>query len=111
MVSKNEKSPDDSEKPDKNMHKDKGKYVLAGKSCLLQVPVKRTSYEDTLNLANINSLQDDNDNRDMENILQVASGTDNTGNENTEKENTNLPDMKIKIESRKTKPVLETVQP
>nr|WP_235283775.1 MULTISPECIES: type II/IV secretion system ATPase subunit [unclassified Methanosarcina] len=110
MVSKNEKSPDDSEKPDKNIHKGEGEDVLAGKSCLLQVPVKRTFYKDTLNRANINSLQADNDNRDLENILPKASGTDNTGNENTENENTDLPDMKIKIENRKPKPVLETVQ-
>nr|WP_235282941.1 ATPase, T2SS/T4P/T4SS family [Methanosarcina sp. 1.H.T.1A.1] len=110
MVSKNEKSPDDSEKPDKNIHKGEGEDVLAGKSCLLQVPVKRTFYKDTLNRANINSLQADNDNRDLENILPKASGTDNTGNENTENANTDLPDMKIKIESRKPKPVLETVQ-
>lgn len=110
MDSKNEKSPDDSEKPDKNIHKGEGEDVLAGKSCLLQVPVKRTSYKDTLNRANINSLQADNDNKDMENILPKASETDNTGNENTENENTDLPDMKIKIESRKTKTVLETVQ-
>nr|WP_235283104.1 ATPase, T2SS/T4P/T4SS family [Methanosarcina sp. 2.H.A.1B.4] len=110
MVSKNEKSPDDSEKPDKNIHKGEGEDVLAGKSCLLQVPVKRTFYKDTLNRANINSLPADNDNRDLENILPKASGTDNTGNENTENANTDLPDMKIKIESRKPKPVLETVQ-
>ncbi|MHC1756631.1 MAG: type II/IV secretion system ATPase subunit [Methanosarcina sp.] len=110
MVSKNEKSPDDSEKPDKNMRKGEGKSVLAGKSCLLQVPVERTSYEDTPNIANTNSLKADDDNRDMEDILQEASGTDNTGDEGTKSENTDLPDMKIKVESRKTKPVLETVK-
>lgn len=110
MVSKREKSPDDSEKPDLNMRKGEGKYVLAGKSCLLQVPVKRTSDEDAQNIANTNSLEVDNDNRDMINILQEASGTDITGNESTESEDAGLPDMKIKIESRKTKPVLETVK-
>jgi len=110
MVSKNEKSPDDSEKPDKNMLKGDGKDVQAGKSSLLQVPIKRTSSEDILNIANINSLQADNNNIDKENIQKEASGTDNTGNGNTENENTDLPDMKIKIENRKTKPVLKTVQ-
>ena len=108
MVSKNEKSPDDLEKPDNNMLKGEGKDVQAGKSCLLQVPVEKTSSGDTLSIANINSLQADNDNRDMKNIIQEASGTDTTGNENTENKNTDLPEMKIKVESRKTEPVLET---
>ena len=110
MVSKNEKSPDDSEKPDKNMHKDGEKDVQAGKSCLLQVPVKKTSSGDTLNTDNDNKLQVDNNNRDMKNIIQEDSGTDNTGNENKENESVDLQDMKIKIESRKTKPVLKNVQ-
>ncbi|MDD3247721.1 MAG: type II/IV secretion system ATPase subunit [Methanosarcina sp.] len=110
MVSKNEKSPDDSEKPDKNMRKSEEKDVQAGKSCLLQVPVKKTSSGDTLNTDNINKFQADNNNRDMKNIIQAASGTDNTGNENKENEIIDLQDMKIKIESRKTKPVLKNVQ-
>lgn len=110
MVSKNEKSPDDSKKPDKNMLKGDEKDVQAGKSSLLQVPIKRISSEDTLNITNINSLQADNNNRDREHIQKEASGTDNTGNGNTENEKTDLPNMKIKIENRKTKPVLKTVQ-
>ncbi len=110
MVSKNEKSPDDSEKPDKNMHKGEENDVQAGKSCLLQVPVKKTSSGDTLNTDYINKLQADNNNRDMKNIIQEASGINNTGNENKEKEIVDLPDMKLKIESRKTKSVLKNVQ-
>ncbi|AKB19125.1 MULTISPECIES: type II/IV secretion system ATPase subunit [unclassified Methanosarcina] len=110
IVSKNEKSPDDSEKPDKNMLKGDGKDAQAGKFSLLQVPIKRTYSEDTLNIANINSPQAGNNNRDRENIQKEASGTENTENENTEYENIDLPYMKFKIENRKTKPVLKTVQ-
>jgi len=92
------------------MLKSDEKDVQAGKSSLLQVPIKRTSSEAILNRANINSRQADNNNRDREKIQKEDSGTDNTGNDNTENENIDLPDMKIKIENRKTKPVLKTVQ-
>lgn len=124
MVSKNEKSPDDSEKPDNGMKKGGGKEILAGKSSLLHVPVERTSDEDTPNVIDTDSLQTENENKDKENTLQEVSGTQRTphkqsypywmknraGGEDTEKENTDLPDMKIKIETRKTKPILENVR-
>lgn len=41
MVSKNEKSPDDSEKSDNNVRIDEEEDILAGNSYLLQVPVKK----------------------------------------------------------------------
>ncbi|AKB33936.1 Flagella-related protein FlaI [Methanosarcina siciliae HI350] len=124
MVSKNEKSPDNSKKPDNGMQKRGEEEVMAGKSSLLQVPVKRASDEDNPNLADTDSLQKENNKRNTKNIILEVSGIQRTpqkrkypywvkhsaGRENTEKENTDLTDMKIKIETLKTKPVLETVQ-
>lgn len=109
MVSKNEKSPDDSERPDRNIHKGKGENVLAGESCFLQTPVERASYEDNLNTSDIDSFYDDNGKRNT-NILQEISENEDAANENTGNESTDLIDMKIKIESRKANPVLEAVQ-
>ena len=118
MVSKNEKSPDDSKESEINACTDEEKDVLAGKSHLLQVPVTKIPCEVNLNDP-IDSPQTDK-NVDMDSILQEASENEIAGNENkadgyakiqsTENENTHLPDMKIKVENRKTKPVLETVQ-
>jgi flagellar protein FlaI len=129
MVSKNEKSPDDSEISDKHVRIDE-EDIVTGKSYLLQVPVKKIPYNGNLNTPDIDSLQADNNLKNVENILQEVSesGTsenknkedqtavndsvinEDTEHENTEDENTHLPDMKIKIESKKTKPILEAVQ-
>jgi flagellar protein FlaI len=127
MVSKNEKSPDDSERLEKNVSTGEEENTLSGKSYLLQVPVKKIPYEGNINTpinTPVEGSQADK-NTDTDNILQEVSenetaGNENevngttksesTGNEDTENENTHLPDMKIKIESRKTKSVLETVQ-
>jgi len=106
------------------MQKGGEKEVLAGKSSLLQVPVERASCEDTPNVADTDCLQTENDKKDMGDSSQEVSGSQRTpqkknypywmknsaGSEDTEKEKTDLPDMKIKIETRKTKPILETVQ-
>lgn len=118
MVSKKEESPDDSKKSEINVRTDEKKEVIAGKSYLLQVPVKKVPYEGNLN-ASIDSPQDDM-NIDADNILQEVSEDKITGNENkvdvtkksesTDNENTHLPDMKIKVENKKTAHVLETVQ-
>ncbi|HOW14810.1 type II/IV secretion system ATPase subunit [Methanosarcina sp.] len=103
MISKNEKSPDDSERSEKNVRTGEEEDTLSGKSYLLQVPVKKIPYEGNINI-HVDSPQADK-NTDTDNILQEVSE-----NEDAENENTHLPDMKIKIESRKTKSVLETVQ-
>jgi len=103
MISKNEKSPDDSERSEKNVRTGEEEDTLSGKSYLLQVPVKKIPYEGNIN-THVDSPQADK-NSDTDNILQEVSE-----NEDAENENTHLPDMKIKIESRKTKSVLETVQ-
>ncbi|MDM7919257.1 MAG: type II/IV secretion system ATPase subunit [Methanosarcina sp.] len=103
MISKNEKSPDDSERLEKNVRTGEEENTLSGKSYLLQVPVKKIPYEGNIN-THVDSPQADK-NSDTDNILQEVSE-----NEDAENENTHLPDMKIKIESRKTKSVLETVQ-
>jgi flagellar protein FlaI len=123
MGSKKEKSPDGSEKQETDMQKGGEKEVLAGKSSLLQVPVESASYEDTLNVADTDN-QIENDKMDMGDILQEVSGVQRApekknspswtkkseASEDTEKQDTDLPDMKIKIETRKIKPVLEAVQ-
>ncbi|XMB88428.1 type II/IV secretion system ATPase subunit [Methanosarcina hadiensis] len=118
MVSKHEKSQDDSKKSEISVRTDEEKEVLTGKSYLLQIPVKKIPYESNLDTS-IDSPQADK-NIDSDNILQEVSENGIAGNENEadenakkesmENENTHLPDMKIKVESRKTKPVLETVQ-
>lgn len=121
MISKNEKSQDDSKKSEKNVRTEEDKDSLAGKSYLLQVPVKKVPYEGNLDTSSDSPQAEKN----TDNILQgvpknKAAGNEyeangpvkieNTGNENSKNENTHLPDMKIKVESRKTKSVLETVQ-
>jgi flagellar protein FlaI len=123
MVSKNEKSPDDSERSEKNVRTGKEENVLSGQSYLLQVPVKKIPSKGNTGTS-IDSPHD-NKNTDTDNILHEVSETEtsgnenelnktakneNTGNENEENEDTHLPDMKINVEIRKTKPVLETVQ-
>ena len=118
MVSKKEESPDDSKKSELNVCTDKEKDIITGKSYLLQVPVKKVPSEGNLN-ASIDSPQAVM-NIDANNILQEVSEDEIAGNENkvdatkkiesTDNENTHLPDMKIKVENKKTTHVLETVQ-
>lgn len=118
MVSKNEKSSDDSEKSKMNGHVDEEKDVLTGESYLLQVPVKKIPYEGNLNVS-VDGPQADK-NTDTNNILQEVSENEIAGHENEvngiarnesiENENTHLLDMKIKVENRKSKPILENVQ-
>lgn len=125
MVSKNEKSPDDSERSEKNMCTGEEKDVQAGKSYLLQVPVKKIPYETGANTPGSSPQAGKDTGADTDNILQEALKDETAGNENdfnkiakneneedgdAQNENTHLPDMKIKVESRKTKPVLESVQ-
>ncbi len=113
MVSKNEKSPDDSKRSEKSVQIGAEEDALAGKSYLLQVPVKKIPYGENLNTS-IDSPKADN-NTDTNNILQEVSENETAGNEkgineNEVNENTHLPDMKIQIENRKTKPALKNVQ-
>ena len=118
MVSKNEKSPDDSERSEKNMCTGEEKDVQAGKSYLLQVPVKKIPYETGANTPGSSPQAGKDTGADTDNILQEALKDETAGNENdfnkiakneneedgdAQNENTHLPEMKVKVETRKTK--------
>lgn len=103
----------------------RGKRCSGRQILSLQVPVKKIPYETGANTPGSSPQAGKDTGADTDNILQEALKDETAGNENdfnkiakneneedgdAQNENTHLPDMKIKVESRKTKPVLESVQ-